>query len=230
MPSSSPLSRKLRNVRLAPPGCVPKEGETIAKRLISTSRGDYLIDSATGCWIWQKYLDPKGYPVQSGGKAHKLYWERANGRVLPKGTHVHHTCRTPACVNPAHLEALEPHEHFEHHGREKHVLTPEEGAQVRELAKDPAWTLGAIAERFGVSYMHVCDLAMGNRWAGDYKGGPPAKPERDCAYCGEPIPVTKRRHAKFCTDDCRHRAKRAKTWTPNPARWTKPGRPPKALS
>ena len=70
---------------------------------------DYIED-ANGCWIWQRAKSgkpPRGY-MWVGGKyvlAYRVLWERENGPV-PEGMELDHLCRTPLCVNPAHLEAV----------------------------------------------------------------------------------------------------------------------------
>ena len=34
---------------------------------------------------------------------------------IPDGAHIHHTCGNGWCVEPTHLEALSPRQHFEAH-------------------------------------------------------------------------------------------------------------------
>jgi hypothetical protein len=67
----------------------------------------------TPCWVWQGALC-KGYGrVYVGGgraefkarNAHTVEWEKINGPV-PEGLELDHLCSVPACVNPAHLEAV----------------------------------------------------------------------------------------------------------------------------
>lgn len=62
----------------------------------------------SGCWLW---VGPRigGYgAVQVDGKtkrAHRLVYEAERGPI-PQGLVLDHLCRTPACVNPDHLEPV----------------------------------------------------------------------------------------------------------------------------
>ena len=63
------------------------------------------------CWIFNGALDTDGYgQVHAGSRkggttlrAHRLAWEDANGRLVPTGMRVLHSCDVRACCNPAHL-------------------------------------------------------------------------------------------------------------------------------
>lgn len=65
--------------------------------------------SASGCWIWTRGRHGFGYGIlRMGGKtvlAHRLSYETFVGPI-PTDTELDHVCRTPACVNPEHLEAV----------------------------------------------------------------------------------------------------------------------------
>lgn len=64
---------------------------------------------ANGCWLWTASTDPKGYGHFSlSGHligAHRFAYAQLVGRI-PAELEIDHLCRTPACVNPAHLELV----------------------------------------------------------------------------------------------------------------------------
>lgn len=68
----------------------------------------YIPEPNSGCWLWTGTCDGLGRygQIYRDGKyvrAHRLSWEFANGRPVPKGLQVHHRCDVPSCVNPDHL-------------------------------------------------------------------------------------------------------------------------------
>ena len=72
-----------------------------------------LMDGAipepnSGCWLWTKGSDLKGYGCLSVAgkkhKAHRLSFVLHRGEV-PSGMQVCHRCDVPACINPDHLFA-----------------------------------------------------------------------------------------------------------------------------
>lgn len=64
------------------------------------------VEKTSGCWIW-KAATIKGYGVFGIGSkvryAHRVAYELLIGPI-PDGLTLDHLCRTPLCVNPAHLE------------------------------------------------------------------------------------------------------------------------------
>lgn len=64
-----------------------------------------------GCWLWTASKISAGYgnfvPNGRGSHtlAHRWAYEQAMGPI-PAGADLDHLCRTPACVNPDHLEAV----------------------------------------------------------------------------------------------------------------------------
>lgn len=72
---------------------------------------DRIIRSAeTDCWIVQNNVSGGGYRRLYIGEqcysAHRLIYRLFRGPI-PKGLTLDHLCRNRACVNPAHLEAVD---------------------------------------------------------------------------------------------------------------------------
>lgn len=64
--------------------------------------------SPCGCWLWNKYTNPKGYgQIKIAGKAmwaHRVSYAAFNGPIKD-GMFIHHLCGNPRCVNPKCLVA-----------------------------------------------------------------------------------------------------------------------------
>jgi len=64
-----------------------------------------------GCWLWLGYKTKLGYghmydaQAQRMGLAHRVIYGHLRG-CIPDGLELDHLCRTPACVNPEHLEPV----------------------------------------------------------------------------------------------------------------------------
>lgn len=62
-----------------------------------------------GCWLWLKGKDTAGYGVfdyhSRSVSAHRFAYEVTKGKIND-GLALDHLCRTPACVNPAHLDPV----------------------------------------------------------------------------------------------------------------------------
>lgn len=71
-------------------------------------------DGPNGCWLWTASTNLQGYGQFFDGKtvlAHRFAYERLVGPI-PEGLVTDHLCRTPLCVNPAHLEPVTQRENM----------------------------------------------------------------------------------------------------------------------
>lgn len=62
--------------------------------------------SASECWPWlASFRGDYGYIriTGKGEQAHRIAWALANGRSIPAGLLIRHSCDNPACCNPQHL-------------------------------------------------------------------------------------------------------------------------------
>jgi hypothetical protein len=68
-----------------------------------------LSGGPDACWRWVAALDRHGYGAfrfrGKTARAHRAAYEIVEGPI-PDGLELDHLCRTPACVNPAHLEPV----------------------------------------------------------------------------------------------------------------------------
>jgi hypothetical protein len=77
-------------------------------------------DGRDGCWPWKGAKDKDGYGLfcthyrQKRHRSHRLAYELQLAPV-PSGYIVHHLCEHRDCVNPSHLAAIDPADHFRFH-------------------------------------------------------------------------------------------------------------------
>ncbi len=69
------------------------------------------VQKTDSCWNWTGAKDVGGYGRFKVGRlvraAHRLAYEAAKG-TIPDGLQLDHLCRNRGCVNPDHVEAVEP--------------------------------------------------------------------------------------------------------------------------
>lgn len=73
------------------------------------------VNKTNDCWLWIGWHTSLNYGlIKINGKsvlAHRYSYELVNGKI-PNGKVLDHLCRTPACVRPAHLEAVSQRENL----------------------------------------------------------------------------------------------------------------------
>ncbi|NRH33223.1 MULTISPECIES: HNH endonuclease signature motif containing protein [Rhodococcus] len=82
----------------------PDERERLERRFTAK-----IVVDGTGCHMWQGAHNGR-YPTLSlNGRTvygHQLAWTLEHGRAIRPGHQIDHTCRTPLCVNPDHLDEI----------------------------------------------------------------------------------------------------------------------------
>lgn len=135
------------------------------------------VASTNACWEWTG-ARRKGYGVVSvqssrNRDAHIVAWELANGRPVPSGMVIRHSCDNPPCVNPAHL-LLGTHrdnvrDKVERDRQSKgvdHGLSKLSAADVQAIRQLAARGVRQrrIADDFGISQSNVSLIANRKGW------------------------------------------------------------------
>jgi hypothetical protein len=123
----------------------------------------YEIDPDTGCWIWTRYINPRGYGrLVRGGEqlAHRVLYRFHRGEI-PDGLDLDHLCRNRACVNPDHLEPVTIRENNRRGALTK--LTAEKVRQIRDLCSQ-GWLQTDIAAAYGVTPQAIYRVKTRQCW------------------------------------------------------------------
>lgn len=124
----------------------------------------WVLDSETGCHVWQLYVESNGYGRVHGRNAagrkrplwaHRVEWETVHGPI-PEGMQVDHLCRNRRCVNPAHMELVTSAENT----RRAATLTWEVVREIRASVESHR----TVAHRYGVSRSHISRIRSRKKW------------------------------------------------------------------
>lgn len=137
------------------------------------------------CWLWRSGKDKDGYGrFKLEGKnngAHRVAYRISTG-IDPGKYVVMHSCDTPSCCNPNHLErgtVLQNNSDRSAKGRSNPLrgesvktsnLTADTVVAIRELYAEGGHTIYSIAEQYGVNPQQVHVLIRGKTWR--TAGGP----------------------------------------------------------
>jgi hypothetical protein len=134
-----------------------------------------------GCRYWLGKVERNGYGRMnynmSSILAHRAAWEVANGRPIPDGMLVQHTCDKyyppgdityRRCVEPTHLELGTKQTNILdclHKGRLPHAkVTPEQVSEIRALYQTGNYSFSTLAARIGASPRSVRDIILQRTW------------------------------------------------------------------
>lgn len=136
----------------------------------------------TGCWRWTGRFLNWGYGVLTwrhrSQPAHRVSWEIASGRKVPRGLYVCHSCDNKWCVNPQHLFVGTQRDNMldaakkglnkgERNGRAR--LNWETVAVIRS-ERDAGASYQSLAARYGVSEETIRDVVFRRTWQNVWKG------------------------------------------------------------
>ncbi len=143
------------------------------------SKVDILGDDE--CWRW-KVGNSGGYgQVRFNGRnqgAHIVAWELANGRTVPDGLWILHSCDNHWCVNPKHLRPGTSSDNMQDmsdrgrgcdtrnigYANGKAALTDDDVKLIRLLDRT-GMNKQTLAQHFGVSPSQISRICNGKRWS-----------------------------------------------------------------
>lgn len=153
-------------------------------------------------------VQPRRYKVRRTVATVRAYFIAANGQ-LGRDEEVHHKCKVPPCVNPAHLERIDERAHDVESFLTDRAggLTLDDVKEIRRLGRLQGYTSKGVAEMFGIHWRTVDDYWGSRRWAAEF-GDEPCRPVCTCPVCGVTFVAEKSRKQVYCTVRCRHRRPR----------------------
>jgi hypothetical protein len=125
------------------------------------------VDPATGCWLWTRCKNAKGYGYfcinrkreNAHHRAHRAIWEIVKGPI-PVGYFVCHRCDQPSCLNPDHLFLGTAEDNSHDMMRKECHCAKLDKAQAMEIFNSSE--MGSkLAKKFGVTQTCISGIRHG---------------------------------------------------------------------
>ncbi len=130
--------------------------------------------SPEGCWIWKGLTDKDGYGLFSyryrNHRAHRIAYALEHGNQ-PVGI-LRHSCDTPACVRPSHLQLGTQRDNIRDSMKRGRFVFGERNGTAKLSAQDVSVIRGLLAEgqsqrsiarQFSVTHRVISLIAIGRR-------------------------------------------------------------------
>jgi len=159
------------------------------------------VGAPSACWNWKMSTQPSGYGQTWNGKrvlyAHRVAYELAVGPI-PDGLVLDHLCRNRRCVNPAHLEPVTVAENIRRGG-----------AAVTHCPRGHEYTAENtyISPSKGERRCRTCAREKNRERSARARLAAKTALGRTCAGCEELLDPKLKVTARWCTQQCRGRAR-----------------------
>jgi len=160
-------------------------------RLIEQVRAICVVDEVSGCWIWPRWSNERGYGrLQVDGKVWYVHRAVLRAKTGIVRSHGRHSCDNPPCTNPDHLSWGTQGDNMADavdRGRVRHgdahysranpslVLRGSDNGSAKLTAIQveairARYAAGAISQRllgeeYGVCQRQISRIVRGERWA-----------------------------------------------------------------
>jgi hypothetical protein len=133
---------------------------------------NYIVDSISGCWIYQKIgKDNYGRIFLNNKyiKAHRFSYETFVG-PLNTELEICHNCNCKACVNPNHLRqdtrSSNAIDRVYDANNSNQKLTPEQVIEIKIALQNPYYGIQRyLAKKYKVHYATINDIKTKKRWS-----------------------------------------------------------------
>lgn len=120
----------------------------------------YLVDAATGCWMWLLGTSDGRYGMIGCRPAHCVLYEKYRGKI-PEGLELDHLCRVTLCVNPDHMEPVTSAINIQRSSLAK--LTAEQVVVIRDRYREGLSAV-SLADEYGVTTSNIYMITTRRSW------------------------------------------------------------------